>query len=61
MPTASALADPSTPVFFVRSEPARSTNSSLTRVWPPAALRMRWILTRQWLRDERSFSAWLLA
>jgi hypothetical protein len=75
MLAASALAAPSTPVFLVRSEPARSTNSSVVFVRrppppppaaapapaPAAACRTRCSLTRQWLRDERSFKAWLFA
>mmetsp|Transcript_111688 Transcript_111688/g.315451 ORF Transcript_111688/g.315451 Transcript_111688/m.315451 type:complete len:245 (+) Transcript_111688:241-975(+) len=53
---ASAMAEPSAPVRLVRSEPARSTKRRVTRDQGPANLRKaRWTLTKQWLREDRSF------
>mmetsp|Transcript_70583 Transcript_70583/g.159678 ORF Transcript_70583/g.159678 Transcript_70583/m.159678 type:complete len:204 (-) Transcript_70583:594-1205(-) len=67
MARAWSLALPSTPVFLIRSLPARSTKRSLLRLATPDLPRaapfaggrsVRWTVTRQCDREDRALRAW---
>mmetsp|Transcript_74148 Transcript_74148/g.179127 ORF Transcript_74148/g.179127 Transcript_74148/m.179127 type:complete len:211 (+) Transcript_74148:408-1040(+) len=59
MATACCAATPSAPERRMRSDPARSTNSSCRRATPPpATCSVRCRCTRQCEREERALSRW---